>query len=151
MSFDRSIKFFNNKKSIRIWSLAGIRCCQRGKHRWISPFARWSPCMLCVLPLRLVSWKWSKHFKLDSVREIKYYIYLLWIGQERSNLLILTLTFGIPTRILKMRILNTFFFKICISSFYPIVCFLCGMATIGCKPSCLTLNMCIMKILNGTT
>ncbi len=63
---------------------------------------------------------------------------------------ILMLTPGLPIGILKMRILSTSFLEIRISSFYQVICFLCGMATIGCRLGCLTSNVCIMKILNGT-
>jgi hypothetical protein len=56
-----------------------------------------------------------------------------------------------PIGFLKMSNLNTFFLEIWISSFYQAVCFLCGMATIGCKLGYLTSNVCIMRILNGIT
>jgi hypothetical protein len=133
-----------------LWSWIGIRCCRRGKQGWISPFAEWFPCFSCVLPSRLMSWRWSRHFRLNTMGEVRYSMYLPWIGRERSNLLIPTLILGqMPNSVLKLRNLSTFFLEIRISSFYQAVCFLCGMATIGYKLGCFTSNVCIMRILNG--
>jgi len=56
-----------------------------------------------------------------------------------------------PINVLKMRNLNIFILEIQISNFYRAICFLCGMATTGCKPGCLISNVCIMRIMNGTT
>jgi hypothetical protein len=79
-----------------------------------------------------------------------FYISNPWIGRERRNLFILMLTHGMPTGVFKMKILSTSFLEIWISSFYQIICFLCGMATMRCRLGCLTSNVCIMKILNDT-
>jgi hypothetical protein len=102
----RLSKFFKSKKSIWLWSLTCTKCCWKGKYEWISPFVEWSPCMSCVLLSRLMSWKWSKHFKLDIMRERKYPMYLPWIGMERNNLLIPTLTIGMPIGTLKWKFLT---------------------------------------------
>ncbi len=65
-------------------------------------------------------------------------------------MLIPTLIFGMPINVLKMKNVSIFILKIQISSFYRAICFLCGMATTGCKLGCLTSNVCIMRIMNGT-
>jgi len=86
--------------------------------------AWWSPCLSYDLPSRLMSWKWSMHFKLDIVKDIRYSMYIPRIGRERRNLSIPMLTLRMPISILKMKILNTFFLEIQISNFYQVVCFL---------------------------
>jgi hypothetical protein len=77
-------------------------------------------------------------------------MYLPWIGRERRNLLIPTLTLGMPISVLKMKYLSNLILEIQISSFCQVVCFLCGMATIVFKPGWLTPIVCIMGILHGT-
>jgi hypothetical protein len=145
----RLLNLFKSRKSIGLWSLPSTRCCRKGKHKWISPFTKWFPCLLCILPSRLMSWRWSRHFRLGITRGKRYSMYLPWIGRDKRKFLSPTLTLGMPINVLKMRNLRSFFLEIWISSFYQVVCFLCGMATIGCKPGCLTSNVCIMGILNG--
>jgi hypothetical protein len=42
--------------------------------------------------------KMEQAFQLDTVREIRYFVYLPWIGKERRNFLIPRLTFGMSTK-----------------------------------------------------
>lgn len=107
--FTRQSKLFKSRKSIWLWSLTCTRCCWKGNDKWISLFACWSPCISCVLPSRLMLWKWSKHFRLNIVKERRYSMYFPWIGRERNNFLILTLTLGMPIGTLKMIFFINFF------------------------------------------
>ncbi len=45
-------KLSKSKSAIQLRSLTTTRCCQRGRPRWTSPFARWYPCLSCILPSR---------------------------------------------------------------------------------------------------
>ncbi len=148
LSFDMIIQVVQEQKINSITTLDKHKMLPIKKHIWICPFIGWSPCMSCILASRLMSWRWNKHFKLDTARDIRHSTYVLWIGREKNNLLIPMLTLRMSTSILKMRNLSTLFLEIWISSFYQVVCFLCGMATIGYKLGCFSFNVCIMRILN---
>jgi hypothetical protein len=89
--------------------------------------------------------KMEQAFQLDTVREIRYFVYLPWIGKERRNFLIPRLTFGMSTKNekfeslllgdLDLKFLSRQMFFVWDDNY---------------KLGCLTSNLCTMKILNDT-
>lgn len=73
----RLSKLYKSKKSIWLWSLIGTRCCQRGKHKWISPL---SNDFHAYRASYFKDWclEDGRHFRLDTTRERRYFMCLPW-------------------------------------------------------------------------